>query len=40
MSLWSDTQRLKEIAVAVLVSIIVGFGLGRSRYRGKMVPRW
>lgn len=39
MSLWQDTQRIKEIAVAVLVSIVVGFGLGRRRYRGKLVPK-
>lgn len=40
MSIWQDTQRIKEIAFAVLVSIVVGFGLGRRRYGNRMPLKW
>lgn len=39
MSLWTDVQRLKEIAVVFVAALVVGFGLGRRRYIEKM-PRY
>lgn len=38
MSIWEDAQRVKELAIAVLLALVVGFGIGRRRYIGKM-PR-
>lgn len=33
MSLWQDVRRLREVLLAFGVALLVGFGLGRRRYR-------
>ncbi len=38
MTIWT-IDRIKEIALVLLAGVLVGFGIGRRRYIGKM-PRY